>query len=61
MLKAASEIIEGLRHQPLVLALVLVNLLFLVGFTLMLREVSQAVERRDALISDIAKRCVVKG
>ena len=53
-----GKVIDGLRSQPLALALVVINLLFLVGFTLMLREIAQAVERKDALLAEIASHCM---
>jgi hypothetical protein len=54
----AKNVVEGLRHQPLALALVVVNLAFLIGFTLMFREISDSVERKDALVVEMLKQCV---
>ncbi|WLA75047.1 hypothetical protein QIH77_07570 [Bradyrhizobium diazoefficiens] len=56
--KVASEAVAALRSQPLALALVVVNLLFLIGFAFMLREIAQAVERKDALLAEIASHCM---
>jgi hypothetical protein len=47
---AAATIAENFKSQPMVLALLLVNIIFLVAMTFILREVSQGIERRDALI-----------
>ncbi|MFK4534269.1 hypothetical protein ABIA00_002452 [Bradyrhizobium ottawaense] len=58
MRKAASAVAESLRSQPLALALVVINLLFLIGFAFMLREIAQAVERKDALLAEIASHCM---
>ncbi|MGX1151467.1 hypothetical protein [Bradyrhizobium ottawaense] len=58
MRKAAADIIGALRSQPLALALVVINLLFLTGFAFMLREIAQAVARKDALLAEIASHCM---
>ncbi|KYK43425.1 hypothetical protein A1D31_18580 [Bradyrhizobium liaoningense] len=58
MRKAIGDIIESLRGQPMALALVVINLLFLSGFAIMLREIAQAVERKDALLAEIASHCM---
>ncbi|MGY3130131.1 hypothetical protein ACVWZM_000813 [Bradyrhizobium sp. USDA 4501] len=57
--KVASEAVAALRGQPLALALVVVNVLFLIGVGFMLREVSQAVQRKDVLLSQLAERCLL--
>jgi hypothetical protein len=46
--------LEHLKAQPMVLALVLINIIFLIAITFILREVSQGIERRDAMI----ERCL---
>lgn len=56
MLRIATSIVEGLKHQPLVLALIVMNLLFIIGFGYMLREVGQSAARRDAML----QHCVMK-
>lgn len=56
MRKAASAVAKSLRSQPL--APVVINLLFLIGFAFMLREIAQAVERKDALLAEIASHCL---
>ncbi|MEY9364771.1 hypothetical protein ABH994_007492 [Bradyrhizobium yuanmingense] len=58
MRNLATRTVEALRSQPLALALVVVNLLFLIGFAFMLREIAQAVERKDALLAEIASHCM---
>jgi hypothetical protein len=52
--KAASTAVDALKNQPLVLALVLINIIFLIAITFVLHEVSQSIERRDAMI----ERCL---
>ncbi|WP_139486461.1 hypothetical protein [Bradyrhizobium ivorense] len=58
MRKAIGDIVDSLRGQPMVLAVVVINLLFLIGFAFLLREISQAVERKDALLAEIASHCM---
>jgi hypothetical protein len=56
--KVATGIINGLKAQPLVLALVVVNVLFLIGCAYGLREISASAARRDTMLADeIAKDC----
>ncbi|WP_038384934.1 hypothetical protein [Bradyrhizobium elkanii] len=56
--KIAGDIVNGLKQSPLALALVVINLLFLIGFSFMLREIAQAVARKDALLAEIASHCM---
>lgn len=58
MLKAAGDAVSALRGQPLALALVVVNPLFLTGFAFMLREIAQAVARKVGLLAKIASHCM---
>lgn len=61
--KVASGVVEGLRDSPFALALVVINVLFLAfgaWFLLTLAGTSgEATKRRDALISQLAKDCIV--
>jgi uncharacterized membrane protein YidH (DUF202 family) len=57
IVRVAGSIVHELRHQPLVLALIILNVLFLASTILMWREVSAAVERKDALLTTMAKEC----
>lgn len=57
--KVASTIIESLKGQPLALALVVVNLMFLVGGVYVLNDRRDSNVRKDALIADLVKNCVV--
>jgi hypothetical protein len=53
----ANNVIESLRHQPFALALVILNVAFLIGFAFMFREIAQSVERKDALVVELLKKC----
>lgn len=53
----ANNIVESLRAQPLVLALVLINVIVLAGFAFTLHEVGKSIARKDAMLqSCIDKR-----
>ena len=56
---AVNSVIDGLKGQPLALPLVVVNALALGLMAYVLYEVADAGQRRDALITDLAKNCVV--
>ena len=53
-----GTIVEGLRGQPLALALVIINVLYLIGGAYTLREISRSIERRDAMITTLTERCI---
>ncbi len=53
----AINVVDALRSQPLALALVVINLMFLTGFGYIFREVSNSIERRDQVIAQLAN-CV---
>jgi hypothetical protein len=46
----AKQVVESLKGTPFVLSLLVVNIIVLIGFALVLHEVSQAMERREAMI-----------
>lgn len=50
----AHKVIETMKATPFVLALLIINVVVLAGFTLTLLEVSKAVERRDRIL----ERCI---
>ena len=50
----AGKIIDTMRAAPFVLALLIINVAVLAGFTFTLHEVSKAVARRDAIL----ERCI---
>ncbi|MCA1455916.1 hypothetical protein I6F35_22375 [Bradyrhizobium sp. BRP22] len=61
--KVASGTVEALKSQPLALALVIVNVLFLLGGGYVahnfMHALGEATLRKDALLADLAKRCIV--
>ena len=50
----AHKVIDQMRGSPFVLALLVINIVVLIGFTFTLYEVSKAVERRDRIL----ERCI---
>jgi hypothetical protein len=50
----AKQVVETMRATPFVLAILIVNIIVLCGFTFTLYEVGKAVERRDKII----ERCI---
>ena len=61
--KVATAAVESLKSQPLALALVLVNVLFLCAGLYAVHDIAGAVrgreERRDALLLEFAERCIL--
>jgi hypothetical protein len=55
--KVAGGVVDALRREPLSLALVVLNVLFLLMFYGVFREISASAERRDALLTELAKDC----
>jgi hypothetical protein len=60
--KAASGTVDALKSQPLALALVVVNVLFLLAGGYFLRDIAQhqsaSEQRKDELLADMARRCL---
>jgi hypothetical protein len=60
--KAANNLVDALKSQPLALALIIVNLMFLVGglyaAKLLLTNISAAEEHRTELIKRLADKCI---
>jgi hypothetical protein len=50
----AHKVIDQMRGAPFVLALLIINLVVLIGFTVTLVEISNAIERRDRIL----ERCI---
>jgi hypothetical protein len=50
----AKQVVEKMGATPFVLAILIVNVVVLAGFTYTLHEVSDAVERRDKIL----ERCI---
>ncbi|MEY9184708.1 hypothetical protein ABIG06_006256 [Bradyrhizobium sp. USDA 326] len=55
----SRTLVEALREEPLALSLVIINALFLLAGLYGLREIVQAVERKDALLTQLADRCLL--
>jgi hypothetical protein len=58
--KLAGGIVESLKAQPLALALVMVNLLFLVAGGFALHELGGSMLRKDELLAKLAENCMVQ-
>jgi hypothetical protein len=52
----AEQVIENLRGTPFVLALLVINIIVLVGFAFTLHQVGNAIERRDAMVKACIER-----
>lgn len=50
----AKQVIETMRATPFVLAILIINIVVLTGFTFTLYQVGHAVERRDKIL----ERCI---
>jgi hypothetical protein len=55
--KIAGGVVEALKREPISLALIVLNLLFLLIFYGVFREISASAERRDTLLAELAKSC----
>jgi hypothetical protein len=55
----ARTMIEALREEPLALSLVVINSLFLLAGLYGLREIVQATERKDVLLTQLVERCAL--
>lgn len=60
MEKVANGVINGLKQQPLALALVAVNAMFLVALFWIMGSISENAKVRDAMILQLVKDCSVK-
>jgi hypothetical protein len=56
----ANNLVEALRNQPYALALVVINIAFVIGMGFMLQQIAHSAERRDALLASVAQRCLEK-
>jgi hypothetical protein len=57
ILRVASTIVHDLRTQPALLALIVINVLFLIGGVYVLHDRATSNERKDALIASLVERC----
>jgi hypothetical protein len=60
--RVAAGTVEALKSQPLALALVLVNLMFLAGGIYVAKDFFQRLEsaslRKDTMVEEMMKRCM---
>jgi hypothetical protein len=52
----ANNVIDSLRSTPMVLAVIVLNTIFLIMLVFVLREIAKSIERKDAMI----ERCLAK-
>ena len=57
--QVAGDVVDALRQHPFALVIIIVNLAFLGASTWTMVNISKAGERRDALMSQLAKDCIV--
>jgi hypothetical protein len=57
--KVATATVESLKSQPLALALIVINLLFIGFVSFVLYSLKDQAERKDALLGDLARHCVL--
>ena len=55
--KAVSDVAGVLKDRPLALALVIVNIAFLLVTSFVLWTVKESGERRDKLVADLVTNC----
>ena len=53
--KVATGVVDGLKQQPLSLALIVMNVVFLIGFAWVLNRVAEGGERRDKMLMELCK------
>lgn len=56
----AVGIVDGLKSQPLALALIVMNFMFLIGAWWLISEVADRNKTQNALIMQMAKECASK-
>jgi hypothetical protein len=52
----ASNVVDSLRSTPMALAVIVLNIIFLIMLVFVLREIAKSIERKDAMI----ERCLAK-
>lgn len=57
-LRLASGMVDALRSQPLALALVLVNVIYLIGFGWVMGDIAKRVAERDTSYLAMMQECV---
>ena len=59
--EVATTVAHSLKDHPFALAIVVINVLFILSAAWTLRSIAQAGERRDALIAQLVKECNLPG
>ena len=57
---AIGAVGEGLKGSPVIFGLVVINVIFVALMLFLLWSVSQSIERRDNMISDVIRHCYQK-
>jgi hypothetical protein len=56
--KIAGGVVEALKREPVSLALVVLNVAFLLIFAFVFHEISNGRIRQDTLLAEISKACI---
>jgi hypothetical protein len=59
--KVASGTVDALKSQPLALALVIVNVLYLIAFGYVAHDVANRMQARNERFDKILDQCLAKG
>ena len=59
--KAVVSVVDGLKSNPLVLGLVIMNFLFITITSYWIYLIGQSTLRKDALLIELVKNCGIKG
>lgn len=55
--KATGTVLDALKEHPLAVALITINVLFLIATIYVFKETASAAQRRDALITTLVQSC----
>jgi high-affinity nickel permease len=56
----ANNVVETLKSQPALLALIVTNIVLLVGFAYILQQISASSARKDNLIAELSRQCAIQ-
>jgi hypothetical protein len=56
--RTVRTVAEGLHGQPILLALFVINLLFIGALAFMLLQIARTTERKDQLVIELLQHCV---
>jgi hypothetical protein len=57
--KVAVSVIDGMKSHPIALGLVIINVLFVLVTAYWMYLVGQSTLRKDALLTEMAKSCLI--